>query len=170
MQNMTQLHCQWQSTVHAACPLLLMADLTQSHGLLKWVSEWVHNKVIRGEVGGSKWPEGWIRPISSSFVKQRVWFMWPLLPCDWCCDKYTKAASEFHANVRFWMPLTYIKCIIHPLPRSSFLCVIHSWLGLGSEKWPHLGSGFMLVTYPDFIFSHKKSDMQNIQVAIYLNK
>lgn len=63
-----------------ACPLLLMADLTQSHGLLKWASEWVHNKVIRGEVGGGKWPEGWIRLISSSFVKQCIWFMWPLLP------------------------------------------------------------------------------------------
>lgn len=70
MQNMTQLHCQWQSTVHAACPLLLMADLTQSHGLLK-MSEWMgaYNKVIRGEVGGSKWPQGWIRLISCSFVR-----------------------------------------------------------------------------------------------------
>lgn len=44
-------YCWWQ-TQHKAT------------GLLKWASEWVHSKVIRGEVGRRKSAKVWIRPIS----------------------------------------------------------------------------------------------------------
>lgn len=99
MQNMTQLHCHWQSTVHAACPFLLMAELTQSHSLLKRASEWVHDKVIRGEVGGRKKARRLIRLIScgfelSSYVDSQ---MWNTIPNE---IKWMQDIKIFHKKVK----------------------------------------------------------------------
>ena len=47
MKNVTQRYCE---RTPLYCPLLLIAERTQSHGLFKQESEWVHREVTRGEV------------------------------------------------------------------------------------------------------------------------